>query len=132
MTTERNEKLGVPVYDVLRKFQEALKKCDYKIAHNHHFDSRIVGYELSLTDIEPALFKYKKSICTMHRTTKYVGALNKWGKPGKWPKLEEFKLEELHIKLFGKNFEGAHDALADVKAGARCFLEAKRIGIIKL
>ena len=36
----------------------------------------------------------------------------------KWP-----KLTELHEFLFGESFTGAHDALTDVKATARCFWE---------
>ena len=63
----------------------------------------------------------------MMSNVEFVGAINKWGKPGKWP-----KLEELHIKLFGCNFEGAHDALDDVRATAKCFFELKRLGMVAI
>ena len=39
------------------------------------------------------------------------------------------KLEELHHHLFGCSFDGAHDALEDVRATARCFFEMKKLGI---
>lgn len=39
-------------------------------------------------------------------------------------------LQELHNHLFNEDFDGAHDALADVKATARCFFELKRLGIL--
>jgi DNA polymerase-3 subunit epsilon len=127
MSTERCEEHGIPVFDALRRLQDALKQCSYKIAHNHNFDNQIVTNEIAFAGIEPALFKYKKSFCTMLSTVEYVGAINKWGKPGKWP-----NLMELHNKVFGCDFEGAHDALDDVKATGNCFFELKRKGIIKI
>jgi hypothetical protein len=39
-------------------------------------------------------------------------------------------LSELHTKLFGKDFEGAHDAFADIDATEKCFWELKKIGIM--
>ncbi len=39
----------------------------------------------------------------------------------KWP-----TLPQLHAKLFNEHFEGAHQALADVRAGAKCYFELKR------
>lgn len=125
ISTERCEIEGIPCFDALRKFQEALKKCKYKIAHNIRFDNQIVAKEINLEGITPQLFQYKKSICTMLSTVQFVGALNKWGKPGKWP-----KLQELHVKLFNREFERAHDALDDVKAMVKCFFELQKIGII--
>ena len=125
MSTERCEREGRPVFEVLREFQEALKLAKYKIAHNHTFDNQIVTNEIKLAGIEIALFQYKKAFCTMLSTVDYVGAINKWGKPGKWP-----SLTELHNKLFGCDFEGAHDALDDVRATGKCFFELKKRKII--
>lgn len=127
MSTERCEREGRPVFEILREFQEALKQAQYKIAHNHSFDNQIVANEIAFAGIEPALFKYKKSFCTMMSTIDFVGAINKWGKPGKWP-----TNQELHVKCFGVEFKGAHDALDDVRATAASFFELKRRGIIKI
>ncbi len=41
----------------------------------------------------------------------------------KWP-----KLEELHVFLFGKGYDGTHDAALDVEACARCFFELRKRG----
>jgi len=41
-------------------------------------------------------------------------------------------LEELHTVLFGENFQGAHDALADVRATAKCFFELLRRNVIEI
>ena len=43
----------------------------------------------------------------------------------KWP-----KLSELHIKLFGEDFDGAHDSLAAIEATARCFWEMRKLKLI--
>ena len=43
----------------------------------------------------------------------------------KWP-----KLSELHIKLFGEDFDEAHDASVDIEATMNCFFELKRLGVI--
>jgi DNA polymerase III epsilon subunit-like protein len=43
----------------------------------------------------------------------------------KWP-----TLQELHLKLFNETFAGAHRALADVRACARCYFELKRLKIM--
>ena len=125
ISTKRCEDEGKPVFEVLRELQDSLKKCDYKIAHNISFDNQIVQNELITAGITHQLFQFKKGLCTMRSTTEFVGALNKWGKPGKWP-----TLSELHIKLFGEDFIGAHDAMDDVKAMVKCFFECQRLGII--
>lgn len=127
MSTERCEADGIPVYEPLRKFQDALKLCQYKIAHNINFDNQIVSKEIKLAGITHELFQFKKGHCTMLTTTSYVGALNKWGKPGKWP-----KLQELHVKLFEEEFVGAHDALDDVRAMVKCFFKLKELGLVTI
>ena len=43
----------------------------------------------------------------------------------KWP-----KLSELHIQLFGTDFEEAHDASVDIQATANCFFELRRLKMI--
>ena len=61
----------------------------------------------------------------MHKeaTTEYCQLPGKYGY--KWP-----TLSELHIKLFGEDFEGGHDALEDVKACAKCLFELQNRQLI--
>ncbi len=48
------------------------------------------------------------------------------GKYGyKWP-----KLQELYIKLFGHDFDGAHNAMSDIEATQECFWELRRRSLI--
>lgn len=126
MSTERCEKEGYPIKIILRRLQDALKSVDYKVAHNMAFDKNIVGAELIRAGITKELFKFKPEICTMKSTTKYVKIKSHAG-GNKWP-----KLIELHQHLFGESFDGAHDAMADVKATGKCLIESIERGYIKL
>lgn len=40
------------------------------------------------------------------------------------------KLQELRYRLFGCDFEDAHDAMADITATMKCFFEMRRRGLI--
>ncbi len=68
-------------------------------------------------------FNRKKKLCTMKSSTDYCRLPGPYGY--KWP-----KLSELHIKLFGENFEEAHDASVDINATEKCFWEMRKKGII--
>ena len=106
-------------------FGLSLLVADTIVAHNISFDERIVGSEFLRSNMgkyHDVLFE-KERICTMHSTTDFCDLSGPRGK--KWP-----KLSELHEKLFGHSFEGAHDALVDVEALSRCYFELKKRCII--
>lgn len=117
MSTERCLEFGKPAFNVLRELQDNLKKCKVKIAHNISFDNRIILSELKRYDITHQLFQFKKGYCTMKNTRDIVQALDSRGR------IKNPKLNELHQFLFGNNFEGAHDALQDIRATARCYFK---------
>ena len=52
ISTKRCEEEGVDVFIALRKFQEALKKSKYKIAHNIKFDNGDIGIFRKLVIVE--------------------------------------------------------------------------------
>jgi DNA polymerase III epsilon subunit-like protein len=120
-STGKNEELGVPFVTVSNGFVNAINQSQYMIAHNMDFDYKIVASEFMRYGIR-ADSKPSK-IRTMKSTTSFCALPGKYGY--KWP-----KLEELHEKIFGVKFDGAHDALEDVKACARCFFDLMDIGII--
>lgn len=121
--TERAIREGTSLDRVLDDFDYLVKQANYLVAHNINFDKKIVGAEMIRSGMENSVY-WKKKICTMRSSTSYCGIKNARGGT-KWP-----KLSELHIKLFGEDFEDAHDALADIRATARCFWELKKLGII--
>ena len=107
---------------VLSEFNDLVNQADYIVAHNISFDEKIVGAEFIRTNINNS-FDSKKKICTMKSTTNFCKIKGYYGY--KWP-----TLSELHIKLFGEDFEGAHDALADIIATEKCFWKLKEKKII--
>jgi len=122
MSTERNIEHGIPILDVLEPFMAAKQQADFLVAHNMSYDHPITWAEILRAGLQPRTGLVK--ICTMRRSTKYCNIPGKRGP--KWP-----KLEELHEILFGKGFEGAHDAMADITATKDCFFELVRRGVIK-
>jgi DNA polymerase-3 subunit epsilon len=86
------------------------------VGHNIWFDKNVVGSELRRQKMFNVLINMK-FICTMQQTTEFCELNNKYP-----------KLDELYQKLFNKSFEGAHDALNDVKATAKCFFKLTESG----
>lgn len=122
ITTERAIRDGISLESALEGFRDALASTKVTVAHNISFDEKIMGAEFLRKNMESKLFDNPK-ICTMHKSTNFCKIDN--GRGYKWP-----KLMELYVILFNEEFDGAHDALADVKACARCFFELKNRGVI--
>lgn len=122
-STENNILYGVKMQDALHQFANAIDKCHTMVAHNIAFDTPVLVAEMQRYGIR-ANNKTSAKICTMKSTTEFCALPSNRG-GFKWP-----KLIELHQKLFGVGFDGAHDALEDVRATVRCFIELRRLGLI--
>lgn len=86
---------------------------DVTVAHNLNFDELLMA-TMFHRHLDRKL-QLHNPFCTMLETVELCQLPGRWGKP-KWP-----KLEELYRFLFNESFSGAHDALADVRATARCY-----------
>lgn len=122
ITTERAEKEGISLDEALSQFSQAIEQAKIIVAHNISFDEKIIGAEFLRKKIEHKFFE-RPQICTMLTSKDFCRIES--GRGYKWP-----KLIELHEKLFDSGFDGAHDALADVRACARCFFELVKKGVI--
>jgi len=122
ITTDHALRNGVDLLFVLQKFSSHLNSAQYLVAHNISFDKNIVGAELIRNKIHNAI-PNKQLLCTMEKSTNFCALLGPYGY--KWP-----KLTELHQKLFNNGFDGAHDALADITATAKCFWELRKRNLI--
>lgn len=108
------ERYGLPEPIVLAAFAELLRRADYLIAHNITFDGIVLGRAFDIhKSIEAVLPPNKK--CTMLAMTPICKLPGRSG-DSKWP-----TLQEAHLHCFGKQFDGAHDAMADVRACARIY-----------
>ena len=121
ITTERALQEGQPRKKVMHKVQDLLGRAYFIVAHNLVFDANVVAAEMARCGIHTNILYYE-AFCTMVGTAELCKLPfpdgTTWNSQYKWP-----KLAELHEFLFGESFAGAHDALADVKATARCFWE---------
>ncbi len=122
ITTQRALAEGEDLTTALNTFSKLIDQSDFIVAHNIAFDEKIIGAELIRKNIKSS-FNKKPKLCTMKASTDYCQLPGPYGY--KWP-----KLSELHIKLFGVDFEGAHDASADISATETCFWKLRDLGLI--
>lgn len=113
---------GKPLKNVLEEFQQLIQESETLVAHNMSFDEKIMDAEFLRMKL-PNLIPTKNKICTRNTTTTFCAIRTQYGY--KWP-----SLSELHIKLFGKDFDNKHNAASDIYATAKCFWELKRIGVL--
>ena len=113
---------GIPIREALIPFIEKVEQAEHLVAHNMSYDYPVLGAECIREQIRS--HHKPNRICTKEASTNFCQLPGKYGY--KWP-----TLSELHVKLFGEDFEGGHDALEDVKACASCLFELQKRAIIQ-
>lgn len=118
ISTELAQRSGVPLKEVLEKFNTALAKSKFIVGQNVGFDVNIMGCEFHRMEVKSPM----SSMPVLDTCTEVTATLLRLpgGRGGKF-KLPT--LTELHQYLFGVPFAEAHNATADVEATTRCFLE---------
>jgi DNA polymerase-3 subunit epsilon len=111
-TTETCALYGLPIKRVLGVFDGLATTAERLVAHNIAFDALVAESEYSRLSIP---FPERERHCTMLSSQAVCKLPGQYG-DYKWP-----KLAETYRFLFGEDFEGAHDALADVEATMRCY-----------
>ena len=121
ISTELAQQQGVPLVEVLEKFNEALSKTKFVVGQNVGFDLNIMGAEFVRESVDNPL----QELPVLDTCTESTAQLCQipGGRGGKF-KLPT--LTELHQFLFNQPFAEAHNATADVEATTRCFLELVR------
>ena len=124
ISTELAQADGIPLSEVLEKFNVALSKSKFIVGQNLKFDINIMGCEFHRLGIESPM----SSMPVLDTCTEVTASLLQLpgGRGGKF-KLPT--LTELHSYLFNKPFAEAHNATADVEATTRCFFELIRTEI---
>ena len=113
ITTERALAVGVDCSVARHIYRRFWNAASMIVAHNIQFDLLIMDGELfRAAGGRKAWGETRDTVCTMHAMTPVCKLPNTNGYSDyKWPKLQEaFK------HAFGKEFDGAHDAMADVRA----------------
>ena len=119
ITTDYASEVGIREDTVLDLFSDLHDKCDVRIAHNEQFDARIIriGIKRLFDGDEADKYKTGKSECTCTMATPIV-------KCPPTPKMKaknmngykKANLQEAYKHFFGKGFDNAHSAIADVNA----------------
>ena len=125
ITTEIANEKGEDLRKSLEVFNSIISKSEYLVAHNIEFDEMVLGAEFKREYIKTDLFE-KKRICTMKSSIDLVKIPSDKGGyryPG---------LSDLHHKLFGEGFTGAHNAAVDIAITAKCFWEMKDKGYLNI
>ena len=121
ISTELAEQKGIPLAEVLEKFNIAMSKTKFIVGQNVKFDLNIMGAEFHRLSVENPLQELPVLDTCAEHTAKLCQIPGGRGGKFKLP-----TLTELHQYLFGEPFGEAHNATADVEATTRCFLELVR------
>lgn len=120
------EQVGLPYKVVIPIFNQLARKADRFVCHNAGYDYPImkIGYARNGFNAETLL--KTPHYCTMLTTTPLLKLPHKKGGSGyKWP-----SLMEAYMHYVDENgFEGAHDAMEDVRATAKVFYALLDAGI---
>ncbi|WP_372754281.1 DNA polymerase III subunit alpha [Mariniflexile sp.] len=122
ISTELAQEQGVPLTEVLEKFNIALSKTKFVVGQNLKFDLNIMGAEFVRADVANTL----QELPVLDTCTEHTASLCQIP-GGRYGKFKLPTLTELHEYLFKVPFSEAHNATADVEATTRCFFELIRL-----
>lgn len=110
ISKEKARMFGIPADEGLEKFRTCWEASTTLIAHNISFDKKVMKTAFhrssSLSHPQTTPIEY----CTMRTATPILKLPGKFGH--KWPTLDE----AYRVLIDPNGFEGAHDALNDVRA----------------
>lgn len=130
---------GIQVRNAMAMFKMLSYPAKLIIGHNVGFDMAMVDRELALLGVDNFLTG-KEVVDTMALATelvqaplsdKQVAAQAKhkdsgWAPPGGWPTYKSPTLSETFKHFFDVDFDGAHDAMADVRATRQIYFRIKQ------
>ena len=102
ITQQDAETQGKPFCELFDRLRECFKFSNVVVGHNLKFDLDVIRAEAIRRNIDHAFLDTLLPVCTLDMTKKI------FGKP--------MKLTVLYKEIFGRDFEGAHNALADTLA----------------
>lgn len=124
ITTEMCREKGVPLAVALGQYIALKARCKVNIGHNKSFDDGMLEISYAQACVQPSV--PTEIFCTMLSLTEHCKLPGRYGNY-KWP-----KLQEAYKWAFGKEFEDAHDAMADLTATKDLFFEMKKRNLISL
>jgi len=113
---------GIDVRVALDKFDDFWQKSNRIIAHNIDFDRKIMQTAYHRTGRD-GLFGMTPTYCTMEHSTDVLKLPGRY-RGYKWPKLDE----AYRVLIDPEGFEGAHNALNDVRACRKVYYALRKLG----
>ena len=107
ITQEKAEKDGTHFLDVYYILVGLMYVCPNIVGHNLQFDLNVIQAEMIRRGLDDSVFEHINPICTLKLYRQIF--------------LKPIKLEALYKGLFGKNLDGAHDALNDARAAGEVY-----------
>lgn len=124
ITDERAAQYGVQERLAIAMFVSLARQSDILVAHNLPFDQKLIEIALARFEVPESsdVFAARKLFCTAAQSTPIVNLppTEKMLRAG-FNKPKTPKLTEAHEFFFGEAFDGAHDALNDVRACQRVY-----------
>lgn len=114
-----------PMEHQIDEIMDFMNQAEVLIGHNIEYDEDMMKLELRRYE-KLHLYNPTQVLCSMKSTVDFCAL------QGKWERFKYPKLGELYKKLFGEYFIGAHDAMVDVEATLKCFLELEKKWVMKL
>ena len=121
ITTAIANAKGIALQVALKEFNRLWKNANKIIAHNTEFDIKIMHVAFHRAQME-SLFRMVPTYCTMKSSTDLLKLPGRYGY--KWPKLDE----AYRVLIDPEGFEGAHNALNDVRACRKVYYALKKVG----
>lgn len=112
---------GIDVKIALNKFDEFWQASNRIVAHNIEFDKKVMRTAYHRAGME-GLFGMTPTYCTMKHSTDLLKLPGRYGY--KWPKLDE----AYRVLVDIEGFEGAHNALNDVRACRSVYYALRKLG----
>lgn len=135
ITNDYALKYGETRKQVMKYLKAAFNEAVVIVGHNIEFDLSVISTEIDREAWSdgvwmcPPLYVYGEDRERYYKAEKIIDTMKLGADICKIPstiKDEKYKwptLDELYKRLFGKSFQGQHNALNDVKATAECYLE---------
>lgn len=124
LTESDLESFGVSPATAVDLFLDLVEQADRIVCHNSDFDRTLMAAAIYRLNRPHKDFVKKPHICTMYSSLPICKLPGRYGNY-KWPKL----IEAYQILVDPAGFEGAHDALADVKACAAVLEKLEELGV---
>lgn len=127
ITTEDCNAYGISMKGVLGLFDKWCAMSGVRVAFNNSYDLHMLAVEQHHHVKEATYFPELQDQCAMamEKPLLKLPATERMIAAGRGSDFKPPNLKEAYRGFFGEDFDGAHDALADVKATMRCYFHIK-------